>query len=140
MDNKQIRKGASVLLPVFVEGAQLALGDAHAVMGDGESAHSGVETEVVATLRCELITHFRLNRPMVVTDSEVMTIAEGQTLNEASETALSEMAKLTMDTLHMTFGEAAMLISIIGDLRICQVINPLVTVRLALPRYVLSVL
>jgi amidase len=140
MDNKQIRKGASVYFPIFVEGAQLAVGDAHALMGDSESAHSGVETEAEVTLKCQVINDLKLTHPVVVNECEVMTIAEGKTLEEASKTALYNMAQLIMDKLRLTFVDSAMLISIVPDLRICQVINPLVSVRVVVPRQIVPIL
>ena len=36
MDNTKIKAGATLYLPVFHEGALLAMGDVHACMGDGE--------------------------------------------------------------------------------------------------------
>lgn len=36
MDTKIIKKGTKVYLPIYVDGAGLALGDLHACMGDGE--------------------------------------------------------------------------------------------------------
>ncbi len=38
MDHKDVCVGNTVYLPVFVPGALLALGDAHAISGDGEAA------------------------------------------------------------------------------------------------------
>ncbi len=46
MDCKEIKEGATLLLPVNVPGALLALGDLHAAMGDGEIGVSGVEVAV----------------------------------------------------------------------------------------------
>ncbi|MCQ6338061.1 acetamidase/formamidase family protein, partial [Bacillus cereus] len=40
---KEIKEGTTLLLPVIVPGALLALGDLHAAMGDGEIGVSGVE-------------------------------------------------------------------------------------------------
>ena len=52
MDTKLIKEGATLYLPIFVEGALFALGDLHAAMGDGEIGGSGVEVagEVIVTL------------------------------------------------------------------------------------------
>ena len=45
MDHKDAGVGSIVYLPVFVPGALLAVGDAHAVIGDGEAAAAGLEIE-----------------------------------------------------------------------------------------------
>ncbi len=41
MDNTKIKAGAILYLPVFHEGALLAMGDVHACMGDGEIMVTG---------------------------------------------------------------------------------------------------
>ena len=43
MDTKIITEGTTLLLPVNVPGALLAMGDLHAGMGDGEVGISGLE-------------------------------------------------------------------------------------------------
>ena len=43
MDIRQITAGSTVYLPVWVEGALLSVGDAHAVQGDGEVCVTGLE-------------------------------------------------------------------------------------------------
>src|SRR5438874_1841039 len=43
LDTKEISKGNSVYLPVFQPGAQLAMGDIHALMADGEVCLTGIE-------------------------------------------------------------------------------------------------
>ena len=44
------------------------------------------------------------------------------------------MANLLVRELGLGYGEAAMLISIAGDLQICQIANPLSGVRVSLSR------
>ena len=51
MDCKKITEGATVYLPVNTEGALLAMGDLHAVMGDGEVGVCGVETAGRVTVK-----------------------------------------------------------------------------------------
>lgn len=43
MDNKFVRPGCSLHLPVYVPGATFSLGDVHAAMGDGEVTMTGLE-------------------------------------------------------------------------------------------------
>jgi len=133
MDITDISEGCSVYLPIFVEGALLACGDVHAVMGDGESIISAVESESLLTLRCHVISNMKLTHPMVVTAKEVMTVGEGQNLEEAYRIALDDMAELVSKKLNLGFVDAAMIVSIAADLRINQIVNPKVGVRVALP-------
>jgi amidase len=138
MDITDIAEGASVYLPVFVKGALMAAGDVHALMADGESHLSAVETESVLTLRCDITDAIRLTHPMVVTQSHIMTVGEGRTLEEAYHIALDDMAKLIMDCNGLEFLDAVMLISNAADLKINQIVNPMVGVRAALPKALLG--
>ncbi len=138
MDITDIAEGASVYLPIFVRGAMLAAGDVHALMADGESHLSAVETESVLTLRCDVTDTIRVTHPMVVTQSHVMTVGEGRTLEEAYHIALDDMANLLMDCNGLGFLDAVMLISNAADLKINQIVNPMVGVRAAIPKELLG--
>ena len=51
MDCTSIAPGAVLYLPVNVPGALLAMGDLHAIMGDGECGNCGVEIGGRVTVR-----------------------------------------------------------------------------------------
>jgi amidase len=138
MDNKHLSAGSSIFLRVFVEGTLLSIGDLHAAMGDGESNSSGVEAAGRVTLRCNLVQGLDVKQPLVVTPSEVQMLGHGKTLEEACRLALDHMAKLVCNELKIGYKDAAMLISIAGDLHICQIANPLVGVRVSLSRVLFS--
>jgi amidase len=140
MDNNDITKGSAVFLPVFVPGALLSMGDVHAAMGDGESALSGIECQADITIRCSVLRDFPITHPFVLTaDGEAMATADGETLEEACEVALHNMALMMQRKLGLSYVEAAMLISVAGSLRICQIVNPRVGVKLSLPRSILAI-
>jgi len=132
MDITDINEGSSVYLPIFVDGALLACGDVHAVMGDGESEFSALETEASLTLRCQVVKGMELTQPMVVSTGKIMTVGQGRTLEEACNIALDDMVELITSKLGLEFIDAVMLISIAADLKINQIVNTLVGVRLAL--------
>jgi amidase len=133
MDITDITDGSSVYLPVFIDGALLACGDVHATMGDGESILSAVETEASLTLCCQVLDDLNLTHPIVVTSGDIMTVGEGQTLEEAHQIALYDMAQLLSKKLGLEFVDSARLISIAADLKINQIVNSLVGVRVSLP-------
>lgn len=140
MDNNDIVKGSTVFLPVFVPGALLSMGDVHAAMGDGESALSGIECQADITIRCSVLSDFPITHPFVLTaDGEAMATADGETLEEACKVALHNMALMMQKKLELSYVEAAMLISVAGSLRICQIVNPRVGVKLSLPRSILAI-
>ncbi len=137
MDIPDITTGAFVYFPVFIEGALFAAGDVHAAMGDGESQGSGVETEALLTLRCDVATDIKITHPVVVNNDYIITTGEGKNLEEAYHVALDDMAQLIMDNLHLNFIEATTLVGIAADIKINQIVNPLVGVRVALPKKLL---
>ncbi len=55
MDVTDICEGSTVYLPVRQEGGLLALGDLHAIMGDGELCYSGCEINGEVILQVDLI-------------------------------------------------------------------------------------
>ena len=54
LDCPDVRPGNTLWLPVFVPGANVSIGDAHAAMGDGETSGTGVETEASVDLTVTL--------------------------------------------------------------------------------------
>ena len=55
MDDHVNGIGATVHLPVFQSGAQLAIGDMHASMGDGEISGTGVEIGGIGVIKVDVI-------------------------------------------------------------------------------------
>ncbi len=134
MDDRHITAGATVYLPVSQPGAQLALGDVHALMGDGEVAICGLECASEVDICCELIKG-RAEPWPVVRD------AQGCYRVNCSAGTLDEAAKLAREALlgflerrldGMTRNHIAMLMSLAGDLEIAQIVDPLVTCRMGM--------
>lgn len=138
MSNIAIGPGATVYLPVFVDGGLLTIEDVHAAMGDGESASSAVEMGAEVTLRCDIATTLQVQRPVVMTSNELMTMGEGQTMEEASRVAMDEMAMLIMHRLHLDAVDAAMLISVAVDARFSYVGGPPYRAKAAIARSLLK--
>ena len=114
-------------------GALLALGDLHAAMGDGESGSAGLEVNGSVTLRTGLVKHATLPLPLVDTGEVVATICSAP-ISMSGQLAVSAMVQWLAGVTALGINDAAMLISLAGDLRICQVVDPLMTCRLELPK------
>lgn len=138
MDCKRIRKGSTVYLHVNTKGALLSIGDLHAVMADGEIVICGLEIDGEVSVKVDVIKNKTLPLPMVVEGNHIMTIASKNTLDEAAKTATTHMYKFLTNELRMDTYEAGMLLSLVGDLKICQVVDPLMTARMELPKYILD--
>lgn len=138
MDCTQITTGATLLLPVHVPGALFALGDLHAAMGDGEVAVCGVEIAGRVRVSLHVVKQKPWPLPMLVNDDSVMTIASALTLDEAAVMATKNMVHLLRDSHGFTLADATFLCSATGNLRVCQVVDPLKTARFELPRQLLE--
>lgn len=136
MDCKRIVKGAILYLPVATPGALLALGDLHAVMGDGEVVVCGVETPGEVDVRVSVLKGVKLPTPFLVEGGHLMTIASAETLDAAASEATRRMHRFLKERLGIETHEAGMLLSAAADLRICQIVDPLKTARMELPAWV----
>jgi amidase len=138
MDCTRITTGARLILPVSVPGALFALGDLHASMGDGEVAVCGIEIAGTVTVQLHVLKGREWPAPMLVNDEAVMTIASAQLLDDAAVLAAKRMVHWLEQEFAMDRAEAAFLLSAAGQLRICQVVDPLKTARMEVPRSVLE--
>ena len=138
MDTKLISEGSVLYLPVFTEGALFALGDLHAAMGDGEIGVSGVEVAGKVTVKLEVLKNKSITNPIVKTNDVTATIASAPTLDEAVTIATENMAKLLKESLSLSIEEIATLMSAVGNVQICQVVDPEKTARFAMPNIYLK--
>lgn len=138
MDCTKIEEGSILYLPVFVEGGLLSVGDFHAIMGEGEVANCGVEIEGTAVLQVEVLRDFPFPFPMLENEEQWITIAYGKTLDEAGNKAVKQMFQFLCKHESLTKVDAGMLIDMTGDLIVCQIVNPYKTVRMEVPKWLIS--
>jgi amidase len=136
LDNTHIGEGSLVYLPVRVDGGLLYLGDLHAAQGDGEP-FSGVESEGDVVLRVDLEPALAIGSPVVLTAEAVVTCGAGATLEDAVRDATRGAIRLLETELGLSHAEACMLCTIGCDIRLSQVMNPLVGAKVIVPRALL---
>jgi amidase len=134
MDCKEIKEGTTLLLPVNVPGALLALGDLHAAMGDGEIGVSGVEVAGEVTVTVQTIKGKKWPLPLAIQKEKIMTIASEKLLDDAANRAVRNLVTFLHEELEMSKADATLLLSAAGNLKICQVVDPLKTARMELGR------
>lgn len=134
MDTTDIRKNSTLYFPVRETGAMFALGDVHAIMGDGELCVSGLEVEAKVTVKASLIKNKQLNWPLLENETEYMIIGSGETMEKAIEVTATEMTQLVAETHQILWEEAYMYSSLFVDYRISQAVNPMKTVRAAVKK------
>ena len=134
MDCKEVKEGATILLPVNVPGALLAMGDIHAIMADGEISVTGVEIAGSVTVTLDVIKGKALPVPMIINDSHVMTLASDADLNVAVDMCAANMVDYLVKFQNFAMDDAIMLSSLVADVRICQVVDPKKTARIEFPK------
>jgi len=134
MDTKEISAGSTLYLPVEVSGGLLALGDVHAAMGDGEVAVCGLEIPAHVILKINLLKGRPVPTPFLVTESKAISIASRESLFDAVQESTRMMRDFLVKETRLDATEATMLLSLRGDTRISQVVDPLMTARMEVPR------
>ncbi len=138
MDCNKITEGSVLYLPVNTDGALLAIGDIHARMGDGEVLICGLETAGDVTVRVTVLPNSVLPTPFLSAGGRVMTIQSAPTLDEAAHLAANRMYDFVKSVSGKDDVHTGMLMSLVSDLVICQVVDPLKTVRSEIPEAVLA--
>ena len=137
MDCKEVREGSTLYLKVFVEGGLLALGDLHGAMGDGEVSGCGAEAPGEVTLKVSVIKGKKLPTPFISNEKFFMPISSAETIGQAIDSAALKGVDFLMNELNMTREEAVSFISLACDVRVCQIVDPLKTARLEIPKELL---
>jgi amidase len=106
MDCKVITAGSSVYLPVNTEGALLAAGDLHALMGDGEVCICGAEVSGKITMKASLHQH-KMPTPCVETEDHIYIIASAKTLEECENAVLEKTHNYLTNAFSLSANESA---------------------------------
>ncbi len=138
MDTKDVRPGNSVYFPVFVDGANLALGDFHACMGDGELSGTGIEIAGEALLSVSKAPGLSLALPVIETPRSFMIVASEESFDACSKRAVKESVEMIADFRRLSTPDAYRLLSATCDLRISQIVNEKITLRMVIPKTVMA--
>lgn len=138
IDCKELVKGSSLYLPVPVDGGYLAIGDGHALQGDGEISCQAIECPMeVVDITINLLQDMKLINPRANTPAGWITFGFHEDLNEATVQANDGMLGLLGDLYGLNRVEAMALGSSVVDLRITQIVNGVKGVHACLPHVVL---
>lgn len=138
MDNTAIAAGATLYFPVAVDGALFGCGDMHAVMGDGEVSVSGAEVAGYATVTLTALPELSVPNPLIENDTHFGIIVSAESLDKAAELAVQQMVDLLASCTNESEADLVMLLSLVADVRVCQMVDPEKTVRFMVPKYVLD--
>ena len=134
MDIKQLRAGASVYLPVEVEGALLGIGDTHAAQGDGEVCGTAIECPMSVTVRLsvrrdlhidtpEYDIHVPLERRSAAQAGYHAVTGVGPDLMQATRQSIERMIAHLEKTRGLDARSAYALCSVAVDLKISEVVD-----------------
>jgi amidase len=107
-------------------------------MGDGEIVVCGAETPGVVRFKADVVDLQGLPTPFVETKDLVATISSAPTIDEAASGATHNMAQFLTNFAGIPLNDAGMLMSLAGQLKFCQVVDPLKTVRFEFPKSILA--
>jgi len=137
MDTKEISIGTTVYFPVFQDGAMLAMGDVHAVMGDGEVCVSACEVAARITVQCNRIAARCLDWPMVETDDAVHILVSLPTIEDALIEVTRQAVAFLQSARDLSKEDAYMLASLSVDIGISQLVDPNKTAKASIPKSIL---
>ncbi len=138
LDIQELTAGSTIWLPIFVPGALLALGDCHAVVGDGAVGGTGAECSADITLRLTVEKERHIARPQMLTPDHFITIAYGGDVTQAMRQAVQDMVDFLVQEKGLAPYDAYSLLSLAGDVRLARTLRSISPVKMMLSRQVLE--
>lgn len=123
MDNKDLRPGTTVYLPVFNEGALFYAGDGHGRQGHGEVCITALETALDGVFRLTVRKDLSIEQPFAETETSLISMGFNRDLDEAARQAVREMIRLVCERSALTRNQAYMLCSLMADLHVTQLVD-----------------
>jgi amidase len=138
IDMQELVAGSTLSLPVLVPGALLALGDCHAVVGDGAVAGTGAECASDTVIRLTVEKGRRLTGPRALTPEHFVVLSYGTDLGSAMRQAVRQMVDFLVDERDLAPIDAYTLLSLAGDIRVSRTFREVSSVKMLLPRAVVT--
>jgi acetamidase/formamidase len=128
LDNKELGEGATLFLPVFVEGANFSAGDGHGVQGDGEVCINALEICLTGTFTLTLHKGGGARAPVLTypraeSATHHITMGMNEDLDLAMKQALREMIRLITSRTNLSREEAYQFCSLAVDFHVTQTVN-----------------
>jgi acetamidase/formamidase len=143
VDVPDVTAGATLILPVHVEGALASLGDAHAAQGDGEVTGIAVEVEADVTLRLRVLEaeeaeYVRL--PILENEEWIGVIAgfQGVHLADCIRAGYVDLVQRLVRHHGLSENGAYQLLGQVGRVRVGNMIDPFYSALVTIDRRYLS--
>lgn len=135
-DVQEITTGATVHLPIGVDGALLCIGDMHAIQGDGEICGAG-GIEASGTVRVTPRVHSlpgSMTWPRITNRTHLGVATQARPAEDAFRIGLEELVRWMNEDYGFSISEAYLLLGQILEARVTQFVNPTYTYFLKIPR------
>ncbi|HEY1480309.1 MAG TPA: acetamidase/formamidase family protein [Gaiellales bacterium] len=138
MDCRQIRAGATLVLPVEHDGAGIYFGDCKALMGDGEIVNPPEVGAVVTASAHSRSRPASMTWPRIETDEQLIALVSGTPLEWCARQAYRELLEWVVEDTDLPRPQASLLLGMVAHTGICQISNTDFTASCAMPRAVLA--
>lgn len=118
MDARDVRKGNKIMLPVFLEGAYLYVGDVHASQADSEFYGIADESRAEVTLSCEILPDKQIPWPRIETPTSIIQLHSYRPLDDALRQAFLWMIDWLVTDYGISPRDAYMHMDLTPDARI----------------------
>ena len=112
MDFNAVVEGNTVYLEVQQPGALLYVGDGHALQGDGETSQWALETSLDVVLKVELIKKQSIATPRVESPTQIMTLGQGGSSDDALRLATSGMLQWLRQSYGLDMSQATQVLGV----------------------------
>lgn len=134
VDNWRLGPGATMYYPVFVDGANLFVGDPHLGQGDGEVCGTAIECSLDATLSIAVVDRFEIDAPVLETETHWYTHGFSTDLDEAMRASVRRAITLMGQLYGVSRKEAYTILSVGGDVGVTQVVDGNLGCHTAIPK------
>jgi amidase len=134
LDCRELRAGATLILPVAQDGGGLYFGDCKALMGDGEIVGP---PEVGALVTASAEPRERpesMEWPRLETSASLTTLVSGKPLEWSARQAFRELLNWVLEDFDLPRSKAALLLAMVAQAGICQISNTDYTAYCTVPR------
>ncbi|WP_331240985.1 acetamidase/formamidase family protein [Georgenia sp. MJ206] len=136
LDVRDLTEGATLYLPVFQEGAQIFLGDAHSAQGDGEVSGTAVEHSIAGTFRVTVHKDMASDGPWAETADHWIMMGIDWDLDRAMRFAVEDTIDFLVQEKGMTEAKAYSFASINVDYKVAEVVDGTQVVTGMIPKSV----
>jgi len=140
MDFNAVAEGNTVYLQVQQPGALLYLGDGHALQGDGETTQWALETSLDVVVKVELIKKHTIATPRVESPTQIMTLGQAGSSDDALRLATSGMLQWLRQSYALDMSQATQVLGVAAQYNVVNLAGRSVGVAAKIEKAVLKCL